>query len=183
MSPMTNASAVADRSIRSRGQESSVTQPTSCSSGATILLLGLVKNRGSKKDSVLGEDIWADLIDVEKIPEWPKNIEGSPNVSCLGHNKMKRPDWKRWFHDCFQTPLWIGVSTPAYSVQVKCKAQKAKARTKARARAKAKGKAGNLVRARANGEQLTTCLIQPQSRKQKKSIKALWISIDGILIF
>ena len=57
----------------------------------------------------LGDDIWADMLRVERMPRWRHNEQGNAYVPNLGRIKMMRVDFeKKWFDGCFQTCLWLG---------------------------------------------------------------------------
>ena len=86
----------------------------------------------------LGRDIWNDMVRLEDMPQWPRNDEGSAFVRNLGTLKMKAPDWKRWFHGCFQTCLWLGTSTPSSSSQEKQRLEESEGKTKGKHKGKDK---------------------------------------------
>jgi hypothetical protein len=66
-----------------------------------------------------GNDIIDDMVPSAEVPVWLNNDHGSASVGNVGHIKMKPADMERWFDNCIQTCLWLGCSTPSYSVQNK----------------------------------------------------------------
>ena len=89
------------------------------------------------KEFDLGADIWKEMIRWEQTPMWDKREQGSAFVGPFGTIKMKCPDWKRWFHHCYQTVLWIGTSTPSISSQ-----NRSRGKGKDKDKGKGKGKGG-----------------------------------------
>jgi hypothetical protein len=66
---------------------------------------------------VLGDDIIDEMIPLERLPDWPENVVGSPFVPIMGQIKTKKVDWSRWIRNVYQTCFWIGYSTPSYKSQ------------------------------------------------------------------
>ena len=67
----------------------------------------------------LGEDLWHEMLPLQSMPVWDHNDIGSPLLQNLGHIKMMKPNWERWFDGCFQTCVWMGTSTPSQNSQRK----------------------------------------------------------------
>jgi hypothetical protein len=89
----------------------------------------------------LGYDILDDMVPEIDVPIWPNNDYGSASVANVGHIKMKPQNMERWFDNCFQTCLWLGCSTPSYSVQAKIeKVRKAKSQGSGNSHRKWQGK-------------------------------------------
>jgi hypothetical protein len=88
----------------------------------------------------LGDDIWNEMIEEWRIPEWPVNDYGNPFCRDLGFIKTKGADWSKWIDHVFQTCVWLGTSTPGTGSQKK---QLEYGKTNKGKGKRAKGKDGN----------------------------------------
>ena len=60
---------------------------------------------------------YAENVEQEAMPYWPRNDDGSPVVLFHGQTRMKNVDWTRWV--IFQQPFWMGTSTPGRGSQAR----------------------------------------------------------------
>ena len=98
-------------------------------------------------DLQLGDDLWTGMLPLRKVPTWSLNEQGSAFAGFIGSIHMKPPDWKRWFHHCFQTILWLGTSTPSYCSQLKRNVLDVD-----RSRGKGEGKGGKSAKGKGKGK-------------------------------
>jgi hypothetical protein len=97
----------------------------------------------------LGEDLWAEMIPLKCMPQWPHNDAGSPFVRNFGLIKMKKTDFGKWFDGCFQTCLWLGTATPGRGSRAR---QADKANGKGKDWGKDKGNTKGKVKGKGNDE-------------------------------
>ena len=68
------------------------------------------------RETVLGNDIFDELMNVNHMLLWDANRAGVVN---LGNVKVKKPDFQKWCACTFQTCVWLGTSIPSKSSQLR----------------------------------------------------------------